>query len=329
MQFRLNRAQPFEDQPSEGPVRDGGAVDSTDARPQEAPKAEREDQHPAFGEDDTGEPWHSPPSVGRSPSHPEIFTGPALPVNYFRNLDEAVDRLDRTLRGYAGGKSSAQIRLELEQIDRLRNEAERLQRLTEHESFTWEGGPESPLAWDSSPWDWNPYISRLELDEPEDPEVDGNDQAPSLIPGSLLADRRSLWDPRGPQRPGEGEPEESVRLFHERARRAIRQQRQRRGSVGNDPEVLRRNSYLYVSHRWPQLDPENDDARDAGPVNSGFPQRTDESLAPDEEAVVAVTSGEILNHALARLFLRLGPPPEPTELDDHEPVSSGDGGAKQ
>jgi hypothetical protein len=31
---------------------------------------------------------------------------------------------------------------------------------------------------------------------------------------------------------------------------------------------------------------------------------------------------------LARLFLRLGPPPEPTELD-HEPVSSGDGGAKQ
>ncbi|WP_069765316.1 hypothetical protein [Streptomyces sp. LUP47B] len=54
----------------------------------------------------------------------------------------------------------------------------------------------------------------------------------------------------------------------------------------------------------------------------------EEPLTRDEAAVVAIDSRKTIDHALARLFLSLGPPPNPIELDK-EPVSSGDGGARQ
>lgn len=57
-------------------------------------------------------------------------------------------------------------------------------------------------------------------------------------------------------------------------------------------------------------------------------QSTEEPLTDRESAEVARTSETTLDYALACLFLRLGPPPEPTALD-YAPVSSGDGGAKQ
>lgn len=53
-----------------------------------------------------------------------------------------------------------------------------------------------------------------------------------------------------------------------------------------------------------------------------------EPLTRDEAAEVVLPSGESLDHALARLFLSLGPPANPTELSQ-EPVSSGDGGATE
>lgn len=59
-----------------------------------------------------------------------------------------------------------------------------------------------------------------------------------------------------------------------------------------------------------------------------FSQRAEEPLTDSESAEVALTSGTTLDHALARLFLRLGPPPEATARD-YEPASSGDGGAQQ
>lgn len=64
------------------------------------------------------------------------------------------------------------------------------------------------------------------------------------------------------------------------------------------------------------------------PLGPGFSQWIEEPLTGAEAAAVAIASGETLDHALARLFLRLGPPPEPTEADC-EPASSGDGGAKR
>ncbi|MFD5507008.1 hypothetical protein ACFWIB_04425 [Streptomyces sp. NPDC127051] len=41
----------------------------------------------------------------------------------------------------------------------------------------------------------------------------------------------------------------------------------------------------------------------------------------------AKPAADTLNHALARLFLRLGPPPTPTD-SDYAPVGGGDGGAQ-
>ncbi|MFI1400543.1 caspase domain-containing protein [Streptomyces sp. NPDC020681] len=53
-----------------------------------------------------------------------------------------------------------------------------------------------------------------------------------------------------------------------------------------------------------------------------------EPLSEADAVALAVTAEETLEHTLARLFVRLGPPPEPTELD-YAPVGSGDGGAQQ
>ncbi|MFD4315005.1 hypothetical protein [Streptomyces sp. NPDC058548] len=51
-------------------------------------------------------------------------------------------------------------------------------------------------------------------------------------------------------------------------------------------------------------------------------------LSPEERSEVAGTSGTSIDHALAMLFIRLGPPPEETELD-YAPASNGGGGAQQ
>ncbi|MDV9188467.1 hypothetical protein R6L23_09610 [Streptomyces sp. SR27] len=51
-------------------------------------------------------------------------------------------------------------------------------------------------------------------------------------------------------------------------------------------------------------------------------------LSSEERSEVASASGASIDHALAMLFIRLGPPPEETELD-YAPASSGGGGAQQ
>ncbi|MFE6223046.1 hypothetical protein [Streptomyces sp. NPDC057854] len=48
----------------------------------------------------------------------------------------------------------------------------------------------------------------------------------------------------------------------------------------------------------------------------------------EELAKVADSSEGTIDHALAMMFIRLGPPPEPTEVD-YAPASSGGGGAQQ
>jgi len=53
-----------------------------------------------------------------------------------------------------------------------------------------------------------------------------------------------------------------------------------------------------------------------------------ESQMQVEDASAAKAAGETIEHTLARLFVRLGPPPEPTALE-YTPAGSGDGGARQ
>jgi hypothetical protein len=57
-------------------------------------------------------------------------------------------------------------------------------------------------------------------------------------------------------------------------------------------------------------------------------QATTEPLTAEEATALAPVSEASLEHALALLFLRLGPPPEPIE-NDYVPASNGDGGAQQ
>lgn len=52
-------------------------------------------------------------------------------------------------------------------------------------------------------------------------------------------------------------------------------------------------------------------------------------LLPAERAEAAVDAGRSIDHALAMLFIRLGPPPEESNIDDYTPASSGGGGARQ
>ncbi|MET9141997.1 hypothetical protein [Streptomyces parvulus] len=51
-------------------------------------------------------------------------------------------------------------------------------------------------------------------------------------------------------------------------------------------------------------------------------------LGPEEIENVAPAAEETIDHTLARLFLRLGPPPEANELD-YTPAGRGGGGAQQ
>ncbi|MEU6071247.1 hypothetical protein ABZ864_44125 [Streptomyces sp. NPDC047082] len=53
-----------------------------------------------------------------------------------------------------------------------------------------------------------------------------------------------------------------------------------------------------------------------------------DDLSPAEAEMVVAASAAAINHTLARLFLRLGPPPEGAD-GDITPVSSGGGGAQQ
>ncbi|MEV7793387.1 hypothetical protein AB0O68_15550 [Streptomyces sp. NPDC087512] len=81
----------------------------------------------------------------------------------------------------------------------------------------------------------------------------------------------------------------------------------------------------HQSEAW-QLQPEVWSSTMSVPVRlSGLPQRP---LEPEDAAAAAPAAEETLESALARLFLRLGPPPEPTELD-YTPVGRGGGGAQQ
>lgn len=54
----------------------------------------------------------------------------------------------------------------------------------------------------------------------------------------------------------------------------------------------------------------------------------DAALTDEQQSTVASTSNRTIDHALARLFMRLGPPPEGSDLD-YVPTVSGDGGAAQ
>ncbi|PBC93994.1 hypothetical protein BX281_1867 [Streptomyces sp. Ag82_O1-15] len=49
-------------------------------------------------------------------------------------------------------------------------------------------------------------------------------------------------------------------------------------------------------------------------------------LSTEDEQLVAERTADAINHTLARLFLRLGPPPESTN-GDFAPVSSSGGGS--
>jgi hypothetical protein len=51
-------------------------------------------------------------------------------------------------------------------------------------------------------------------------------------------------------------------------------------------------------------------------------------LGREEIEDVAPAAEETIDHTLARLFLRLGPPPESTTLD-YTPAGRGGGGAQQ
>ncbi|MBO8189253.1 hypothetical protein [Streptomyces spirodelae] len=51
-------------------------------------------------------------------------------------------------------------------------------------------------------------------------------------------------------------------------------------------------------------------------------------ISEKEAAAVGSEAGKSLEYALARLFLRLGPPPEPTAVE-YAPASSGGGGTQQ
>ncbi|GHF99958.1 hypothetical protein GCM10018777_08110 [Streptomyces albogriseolus] len=54
----------------------------------------------------------------------------------------------------------------------------------------------------------------------------------------------------------------------------------------------------------------------------------EQPISPDDASSVAPVAEETIENALARLFIRLGPPPETTELD-YTPAGHGGGGATQ
>ncbi|WP_460111572.1 hypothetical protein [Streptomyces sp. YKOK-J1] len=64
------------------------------------------------------------------------------------------------------------------------------------------------------------------------------------------------------------------------------------------------------------------------PIPSTTVQGSQQPLDPAATEVAAPAAAESIEHSLASLFLRLGPPPDPTELD-YSPAGRGDGGAQQ
>jgi hypothetical protein len=62
--------------------------------------------------------------------------------------------------------------------------------------------------------------------------------------------------------------------------------------------------------------------------NDGSGHRLTQPLNASEAAAVAGIAEETIEHTLARLFLRLGPPPETAEID-YTPAGRGGGGAQQ
>ncbi|MFI1606968.1 hypothetical protein ACH4YN_33285 [Streptomyces griseofuscus] len=54
----------------------------------------------------------------------------------------------------------------------------------------------------------------------------------------------------------------------------------------------------------------------------------DQPIGTEAAEEVAPVAEQTIEHTLARMFMRLGPPPEPTELD-YESAGSGGGGAQQ
>ncbi|MFE7358036.1 hypothetical protein ACFU8Q_34115 [Streptomyces sp. NPDC057543] len=54
----------------------------------------------------------------------------------------------------------------------------------------------------------------------------------------------------------------------------------------------------------------------------------EEEPTPEELSAVASTSAQTIDQAMAMLFLQLGPPPEPTQID-YTPASNGGGGVQQ
>ncbi|PAZ10498.1 hypothetical protein CLM62_40850 [Streptomyces sp. SA15] len=69
-------------------------------------------------------------------------------------------------------------------------------------------------------------------------------------------------------------------------------------------------------------------ARRLGHIEDGGDEGDSGTLPVEETQLVADAAANTINHTLARLFLRLGPPPESAN-GEYMPVSSGGGGAQQ
>lgn len=82
------------------------------------------------------------------------------------------------------------------------------------------------------------------------------------------------------------------------------------------PSELRTLTQASVPDSLPPPEPEPD------PELRGAP------LSPQETAAAAPPAGQSIERALALLFIRLGPPPEPAELD-YSPAGHGGGGTAQ
>ncbi|OUD00336.1 hypothetical protein [Streptomyces swartbergensis] len=67
---------------------------------------------------------------------------------------------------------------------------------------------------------------------------------------------------------------------------------------------------------------------DAPAPDVTFLDSAGQDLSPEEQKLVADRTASTINHTLAMLFLRLGPPPEATN-GDFSPVTSGGGGVRQ
>jgi eukaryotic-like serine/threonine-protein kinase len=110
-----------------------------------------------------------------------------------------------------------------------------------------------------------------------------------------------------------------------------------RGPLGDGAKWPRRQPYLesasnlgktvWITDVASSREPETGDATPQSQIPGDDPPEAMDITAEDETAV-AGPAAETLEHTLARLFVRLGSPPEPSELD-YTPAGTGDGGAQQ